>query len=87
MATTTTITASRFGGTEMDDTTLRAYGLSENDIGKYAVIQHGCACLGIGNTREQALADASRACGSDVQPDDDPRFYGGVEVVEIEEAQ
>lgn len=79
----TILTATGNDARHYDDATLRAYSLDETDIGRYAVIQDGIACLGVGDTREDALADAAR-CNSgepveECEADDETR----VEVVQI----
>ncbi len=37
------------------------YGITPEDIGQYAVIQHGYACLGLGVTSEDAIDNATAA--------------------------
>lgn len=86
--TTTTkaiLTATGNNARHYDDATLRAYDLDETDIGRYAVIQHGVACLGVGDTREEALADAARCNGGEPveECDDETSDSGIIEVVLI----
>lgn len=79
-----TLTAtSRMTGRDLDDDTLRAYGLDESMDGLYAVIQHGYACLGYGDTREAALDEAARCCCGPVVEHDEPCHDGAIEVVQI----
>jgi hypothetical protein len=72
------------GGREYNDAELRAYNITEGCIGQYAVIQRGYACLGIGPTESEALADASACMGEPVEEDDPCENDGDTEVVEIE---
>lgn len=83
----TAITARRHGGYTLDNATLSGYNLGADDVGKYAVIQHGYACLGTGETEEEAIADAERNCGEEVVIDADPHFDGALEIVLIEAAE
>jgi hypothetical protein len=82
------ITARRFGGEHLNDSTLLAYGIGYGDIGKYAAIQYGVAGLGVGKTPDQALCAASRACGrqvvDDVSANHEIGHDGDVEVVLVE---
>ena len=89
MNTTRKIQAHKFGGDILDDATLRGYNLGDGDIGKYAALQHGYVCLGVGNTADEALAAATSYCGGDDVVDDvaeknSPADDGDVEVVLIE---
>ncbi|MFA5323960.1 MAG: hypothetical protein WC373_14910 [Smithella sp.] len=76
----------RFGGDYLDDRTLRNYNLTPDCIGQYAIIQHGYACLGVGDTPNSALADAEKCIGESVELVDDHRADDGeCECVLIEE--
>lgn len=69
---------------KMDATTKAGYNLPADWTG-YAVIQHGYACLGTGETGDDALADAERNMGEPVECDDTADFDGAIELVYIED--
>ncbi|NLF18400.1 MAG: hypothetical protein GX595_14280 [Lentisphaerae bacterium] len=87
MSTTTTakktiLTATGHGGHHYDDAALRAWYCDDSDAGRWLVIGGRDLGLAIGDTREEALADAARCCGEPVaerDADDETR----VEVVQI----
>jgi hypothetical protein len=60
------LTARRPDGRRLDDEDLRGYGIEEDQVGQYAVIQLGYACIGLGDSAEAALADAERCSGEPV---------------------
>ena len=80
------IQATRYNGIVMDDEELQGYNITGEDVGSFAVIQHGVACLGIGATRHHALAVAKAMLGEDVREDIFPDSDGEIEVVKIEQA-
>ena len=79
----TRIRASYRGG-ELTHETLVGYGLTADDVGRWAVVQIACACLGTGDTEAEALADAEQCCGEDVVPEADPLRIGAGSVVCVE---
>jgi hypothetical protein len=66
----------------MDANTKRNYNLPADWTG-FAVIQHGYACLGTGETAAAALADAERNMGEPIECDAPADFDGAIEVVEV----
>lgn len=80
------IRAQRFGGDYLDDESLRGYGLGVDDVGKFAVIEYGAACLGVGETADEAIEAAKNVC-DDLEVVTDRRADDGeCEVLEIEAA-
>lgn len=88
MSTTTTapkmiLTATGHGHHHYDDATLRAWYCDEGDAGRWLVICGREVVLAIGDTREEALAEAARCNGGEPveerEADDETR----VEVVQI----
>lgn len=76
------LTATGHRAHHYDDATLRAWYCDDADAGMWLVIGGRDLGLAIGNTREDALADAARCCGEPVaesDADDETR----VEVVQI----
>jgi hypothetical protein len=72
--TVTTITAESTHLT-FDNDELMGYNIFPADAGKYAVIQLGYACLGVGETPEAAVAEANSAM---TQSEDAPLTTSGI---------
>ena len=71
----------------MDEETRRGYDIPDGYRG-FAVIQHGYACLGTGDSEAEAIADAVNCTGepiddSELVANDYDRQDGSIEVVEV----
>lgn len=72
----TKLTATLANGRTLDDATLRAWYVDDSDVGRYLVASLGGPGLGLGDTPEEAIADASRAMGEPVHVETDAAQMG-----------
>ena len=72
----TKLTATRPDGRTIDDAELRAWYVDDSDVGRYLVATLGGPGLGLGDTPDEAIADAARAMGEPVHVETDAANMG-----------